>query len=101
MSSKVTYRTGNILQVDMLIWEPRVSCEKPLLLIARPFPKGTVPFGGSNVPFGSAPKPTMCPSGGLPQNKLFLLNYLNLKDSEYRTQRTLNSTKMLLFGVDN
>ena len=38
---------------------------------ARPFPKGTVPFGGSNVPLGSAPKPTMCPLGP-PQNQLIL-----------------------------
>ena len=32
-------------------------------VLARPLPKGTVPFGGSNVPFGSAPKPVMCPLG--------------------------------------
>ena len=30
-------------------------------VLARPFPKGTVPFGASNVPFGSATKETMCP----------------------------------------
>ena len=40
-------------------------------VLARPFPKGTVPFGGSNVPFGSAPKPTMCPLVP-PQNQLIL-----------------------------
>ena len=32
-------------------------------VLARPLPKGTVPFGGSNVPFGSATKPIMCPLG--------------------------------------
>ena len=26
-------------------------------VLARPFPKGTVPFGAPNVPFGSAQKP--------------------------------------------
>ena len=39
-------------------------------VLARPIPKGTVPFGASNVPFGSAPKPTMCPLGQ-PQNRQF------------------------------
>ena len=40
-------------------------------VLTRPFPKGTVPLGGSNVPFGSAPKPTMCPLAP-PQNQLIL-----------------------------
>jgi len=39
-------------------------------VLARPIPKGTVPFGASNVPFGSAPKPAMCPLGQ-PQNRQF------------------------------
>ena len=30
-------------------------------VLAKPFPKGTVPFRASDVPFGSVPKPTMCP----------------------------------------
>ena len=50
-------------------------------VLARPFPKGTVPFGGSNVPFGSAQKPIMCPLVP-PQNQHIYnshLNYLNLK----------------------
>ena len=50
-------------------------------VLARPFPKGTVPFGGSNVPFGSASKETMCPLAP-PQNQPIFnshLNYLNLK----------------------
>ena len=50
-------------------------------VLARPFPKGTVPFGGSNVPFGSAQKPIMCPLVP-PQNQHIFnshLNYLNLK----------------------
>ena len=41
-------------------------------VLARPFPKGTVPFGGSNVPFGSAPKPTMCHLAP-PQNQFILV----------------------------
>ena len=53
-------------------------------VLARPFPKGTVPFGGSNVYFGSATKETMCPFGfvHLKTNK----SHLNLKiclGSEY------------------
>ena len=47
-------------------------------VLPRPFPKGTVPFGGSNVPFGSAPKPTMCPLAP-PQNQHIFNSYLNLK----------------------
>ena len=50
-------------------------------VLARPFPKGTVPFGASNVPFGSAPKPTMYPLAP-PQNQHIFnshLNYLDLK----------------------
>ena len=50
-------------------------------VLARPFPKGTVPFGSSNVPFGSATKETMCPLAP-PQNQPIFnshLNYLNLK----------------------
>ena len=39
-------------------------------VLARPFPKGTVPFGDSNVPFGSTSKPTYFSSH---------LNYLNLR----------------------
>ena len=30
-------------------------------VLARPIPRGTVPFGASNVPFGSAPESLMCP----------------------------------------
>ena len=30
-------------------------------VLARSFPKGTVPFGAPNVPFGGTPKPIMCP----------------------------------------
>ena len=26
-------------------------------VLARPIPKGTVPFGAANVPFGAGPKP--------------------------------------------
>ena len=50
-------------------------------VLARPFPKGTVPFGGSNVPFGSAAKPLMCPLVPLQNQHIFNshLNYLNLK----------------------
>ena len=50
-------------------------------VLARPFPKGTVPFGGSNVPFGSATKETMCPLAP-PQNQHIFnshMNYLDLK----------------------
>ena len=50
-------------------------------VLARSFPKGTVPFGAPNVPFGSAPKPIMCPLAP-PQNQHIFnshLNYLNLK----------------------
>ena len=35
---------------------------------AGPFPKGTVPFGGSNMLFGTATKETMCPLAP-PQNQ--------------------------------
>ena len=50
-------------------------------VLASPFPRGTVHFGGSNVPFGSATKETMCPLAP-PQNQHIFnshLNYLNLK----------------------
>ena len=50
-------------------------------VLARPFPKGTVPFGALNVPFGSAQKPIMCPLVP-PQNQHIFnthLNYLNLE----------------------
>ena len=57
--SRCVYTTG-VFQVSV---QTRV--------LARPFPKGTVPFGGSNVPLGSAPKPTMCPLAP-PQNQLIL-----------------------------
>ena len=57
------------------------TCMHTCRVLARPFPKGTVPYGGSNVPFESAPKPTMCPLAP-PQNQHIFnshLNYLNLK----------------------
>ena len=49
--------------------------------LARPFPKGTVPFGASNVPFGSAQKPIMYPLVPPQIQHIFNshLNYLNLK----------------------
>ena len=54
-------------------------------VLARPFPKGTVPFGAPNVPFGSAQKPIMCPLAP-PQNQQIFnshLNYLDLKTVWY------------------
>ena len=30
-------------------------------ILARPIPRGTVPFGASNMPFESAPESLMCP----------------------------------------
>ena len=45
-------------------------------VLTRPFPKGTVPFGGSNMPFGYTPKLTMCPLA-LPQNQ-HIFNYLKV-----------------------
>ena len=56
-------------------------------VLARPFPKGTVPFGASNIPFVSAPKSTMCPLAP-PQNQLIFnshLNYLDLKTVQVQT----------------
>ena len=47
-------------------------------VLARPFPKGTVPFGASNVPFGSAPKPTMCPLAP-PLDQHIFNSHLNLR----------------------
>ena len=60
-----------LLPVHTYTEVPRTSYCPYTRVLARPFPKGTVPFGDSNVPFGSAPKPTMCPLAP-PQNQLIL-----------------------------
>ena len=67
-------------------------------VLARPIPKGTVPFGASNVPFGSAPKPAMCPLGQ-PQNRQFSfciqqpLKLLELM----KTERPLKCEKLIVY----
>ena len=45
-------------------------------VLARPLPRGTVPFGASNVPFGSAPESLML-SPLVFRDHLNYFNYLN------------------------
>ena len=76
-------------------------------VLARPSPKGTVPWGGggSNVPFGPATKETMCPLAP-PQNQHIFnshLNHLNCLGSEYRTLTKYfvdSGTHATTFGSD-